>query len=62
VWQYERMKKKKTKRKTRKKPQRDVNQMAFDIVNGIVVTDTVAAQTLGRKGGIARKAKLSKAQ
>jgi hypothetical protein len=62
------MKKKKAKRKTQKKPQRDVNQMAFDVVEStkriLARLDSQhpkdpAAQALGRKGGIARKRKLS---
>lgn len=51
------MKKEKAKRK---KPQRDVNQMAYDIVRTIQISDTDAAKALGRKGGLARKAKQSK--
>ena len=46
----------KRKRKTRK----DTNQVAFDIVNKIAKDP--AAQSLGRRGGMARKAKLTKEQ
>lgn len=44
----------KKKRGTRK----DTNQVAFDIVNKIAKDP--AAQSLGRRGGMARKAKLTK--
>jgi hypothetical protein len=62
------MKKTKTKRKRRKKPQKDENQMAFDAVENLRRIEArlasrppkdPAAQALGRKGGIARKRKLS---
>lgn len=43
----------KKKRKTRK----DTNQVAFDIVNRIARDP--AAQSLGRRGGMARKSKLT---
>jgi hypothetical protein len=52
------MKKTKTKRKKRSKPQKNVNQMAFNVV--ATITEHDAARVLGRKGGIARKAKQSK--
>jgi hypothetical protein len=53
------MKKKKAKRK---KSQKDVNQMAFDVVTKIQISESDAARALGRKGGMARKAKLSDKQ
>jgi hypothetical protein len=53
------MTKKKTKRKTRNKPRRDVNQMVFDVITKVQISEHDAAKALGRKGGMARKAKLS---
>jgi hypothetical protein len=53
------MKNKKMKRKKRSKPQKDVNQMAFDVVTKVQISETDAARALGRKGGMARKANLS---
>jgi hypothetical protein len=57
------MAKKPIKRKKRRKPERDENQMAYDIVKHLAreLRDP-AAQELGRKGGIARKRNLSKEQ
>ncbi|MGB9244645.1 MAG: hypothetical protein WA718_10450 [Terriglobales bacterium] len=49
----------KKKLKKRRKPQKDVNQMAFDVITKVQVSEHDAAKALGRKGGMARKAKLS---
>jgi general stress protein YciG len=67
MWQYPRMK----KTKKRHKPERDENQMAFDVVADMARIQArlasrppkdPAAQALGRKGGIARKRNLSPEQ
>jgi hypothetical protein len=44
--------------KKKRKSRKDTNQVAFDIVNKIAKDP--AAQSLGRRGGMARKARLTK--
>jgi hypothetical protein len=48
------------KKRKRRKPQKDENQMAYEVIKNIAGTEARdAARALGKKGGIARKAKVS---
>jgi len=48
------------KKRKRRKPQKDENQMAYEVIKNFTGTEAHdAARALGKKGGIARKAKVS---
>jgi hypothetical protein len=53
------MRKKAKTAKRRRKPEKDENQMAFDVLSKVPLNVSEAARAMGKKGGIARKANLS---